>query len=207
MKKSLIFFVTFIIVGSSLKAQFVDKDTSNTVDNHHNIGLSASTLSGLGLSYRYAFTKRLQLQLNGIALLTKEGDNDSWFFGSLGAELQIGLPIKSAAYGIERIYGILGFSYNFTDDQNEYSSSYYGSSSYFGTTNTEESMFTSGIGLGLQTPTFYGLHFTLNVNYFYRNTTRDANRYDKVTNEWGTTPLPSVRDITLGAGIGMYFAF
>ncbi len=195
----------FMIIAASAYGQYFQKDTSNYVDLNHNIGLSASSLSGYGLTYRYAFSKTLQLQIGGIALQTKEGEQDSWFFGSIGTELQLGIPIRASAFGIERIYAILGASYMYGDNRG------YGSN-FFGTPyNLQESMVTSGIGIGFQTPSFSGFHFAAHGTYFFRNTTRV-----EYTSQWNNQgqvrediarPLPQLRDITVGLGISAFFAF
>lgn len=194
----------FLIVICSVHGQYFQRDTSNYVEYNHNIGLSASSLSGYGLTYRYAFSKALQLQIGGIALQTKEGDQESWFFGSIGTEVQLGIPIKASAFGIERIYAILGASYMYGDNRG------YGSN-FFGTPyNSQESMVTSGIGIGFQTPSFSGFHFAAHGTYYYRNTVRVS--YSQVyspgqTTEYVARPLPQLRDITVGLGISAFFAF
>lgn len=194
----------FLIVICSVHGQYFQRDTSNYVEYNHNIGLSASSLSGYGLTYRYAFSKALQLQIGGIALQTKEGDQESWFFGSIGTEVQLGIPIKASAFGIERIYAILGASYMYGDNRG------YGSN-FFGTPyNSQESMVTSGIGIGFQTPSFSGFHFAAHGTYYYRNTVRVS--YSQVyspgqTTEYVARPLPQLRDITVGIGISAFFAF
>lgn len=75
---------------------------------NHNIGITLTTLSGNGLSYRYEFNKRIEAQISGIALQSKEEEYESWFYSNIGTELQIGLPLKASSFGIERVYGILG---------------------------------------------------------------------------------------------------
>ncbi len=193
-----------MIMTASAYGQYFQKDTSNYVEYNHNIGLSASSLSGYGLTYRYAFSKTLQLQIGGIALQTKEGDQDSWFFGSIGTEVQLGIPIKASAFGIERIYAILGASYMYGDNRG------YGSN-FFGTPyNLQESMVTSGIGIGFQTPSFSGFHFAAHGTYYYRNTVRVSYSqvyYQGQTTEYIARPLPQLRDITVGLGISAFFAF
>lgn len=195
----------FLIVICSVHGQYFQRDTSNYVEYNHNIGLSASSLSGYGLTYRYAFSKALQLQIGGIALQTKEGDQESWFFGSIGTEVQLGIPIKASAFGIERVYAILGASYMYGDNRG------YGSN-FFGTPyNSQESMVTSGIGIGFQTPSFSGFHFAAHGTYYYRNTVRVeyTSRWSNQgqTTEYIARPLPQLRDITVGIGISAFFAF
>ena len=194
-----------MIMTASAYGQYFQKDTSNYVEYNHNIGLSASSLSGYGLTYRYACSKTLQLHIGGIALQTTVGDQDSWFLGSLGPEVQLGIPIKASAFGIERIYAILGASYMYGDNRG------YGSN-FFGTPyNSQESMVTSGIGIGFQTPSFSGFHFAAHGTYYYRNTVR-VEYTSQWSNQGQTTeyiarPLPQLRDITVGLGISAFFAF
>jgi hypothetical protein len=195
----------FLIVICSVHGQYFQRDTSNYVEYNHNIGLSASSLSGYGLTYRYAFSKALQLQIGGIALQTKEGDQESWFFGSIGTEVQLGIPIKASAFGIERVYAILGASYMYGDNKG------YGSNFFDINYNTQESMVTSGIGIGIQTPSFSGFHFAAHGTYYYRNTVR-VEYTSQWSNQGQTTeyiarPLPQLRDITVGIGISAFFAF
>ncbi|HRI30983.1 MAG TPA: hypothetical protein PLI74_00005 [Candidatus Kapabacteria bacterium] len=194
-----------MIVICSVHGQYFQRDTSNYVEYNHNIGLSASSLSGYGLTYRYAFSKALQLQIGGIALQTKEGDQESWFFGSIGTEVQLGIPIKASAFGIERVYAILGASYMYGDNKG------YGSNFFDINYNTQESMVTSGIGIGIQTPSFSGFHFAAHGTYYYRNTVR-VEYTSQWSNQGQTTeyiarPLPQLRDITVGIGISAFFAF
>lgn len=194
--------VTLLLTITITQAQYFQRDTSTYVPYNHNIGLSASSLSGYGLCYRYAFDKTIQIQIGGIALQSKEGNEESWFFGSIGTELQIGIPIKATAFGVERVYAILGASYMYGDNKES------GSNFFDIQYNTQESIFTSGIGLGIQTPTFSGFHFTFHGTYFYRNTVRvkyNFNRWD--SSEYTTSPLPQLRDITVGLGVGAYFSF
>ena len=192
------------MVICSVHGQYFQRDTSNYVEYNHNIGLSASSLSGYGLTYRYAFSKTLQLQIGGIALQTKEGEQDSWFFGSIGTEVQLGIPIRASAFGIERIYAILGASYMYGDNRG------YGSSIFDIRSYTQESMVTSGVGIGFQTPSFSGFHFAAHGTYYYRNTVRvEYTRvyYPGQTTEYIPRPLPQLRDITVGLGISAFFAF
>ncbi len=194
-----------MIVICSVHGQYFQRDTSNYVEYNHNIGLPASSLSGYGLTYRYAFSKALQLQIGGIALQTKEGDQESWFFGSIGTEVQLGIPIKASAFGIERVYAILGASYMYGDNKG------YGSNFFDINYNTQESMVTSGIGIGIQTPSFSGFHFAAHGTYYYRNTVR-VEYTSQWSNQGQTTeyiarPLPQLRDITVGIGISAFFAF
>ncbi len=204
MKKLLALATVFLLHSLALQSQVIEKDTSTYLPLNHNIGISLSTLSGSGLSYRYAFNKRIQVQLNGIALQSKKGESDSWFYSSIGAELQIGLPIKASSFGIERVYGLLGVSYNTADNRG------YGST-FFGTPyNQQESLFTTGIGLGFQTPTISGFHFVFHGTYFLRNTVRNENEEILVGgrhSRWVVNPLDPIRDITVGLGIGAYFSF
>lgn len=194
----------FSVINNGV-AQYIQRDTSSYIQYHHNLGLSTSPLSGHGLSYRYAFTKSFQVQFNGIALQSDDDQNSSWFFGSVGGEIQFAFPVRSSAFGVDRMYGIVGASYCDTDDKG------YGDPFFSSRNNSHESMITTGIGLGIQSISFSGFHFVINASYFYRNTRREMYEtvYDQKTSSyiWTTQPETRIRNITVGLGLGVYFAF
>ena len=208
LRLSCLFFTTitfFLVSTAAADAQYIQRDTSSYIQYHHNIGLSTSPLSGHGLSYRYAFTKGFQLQFNGIALQSDDNNDGYGFFGSVGTEIQFAFPIRSSVFGLERMYGIIGASYCDTDDRG------YSGSFFIGKNNSHESMITTGIGLGIQSVSFSGFHFTLQASYFYRNRTTETyqKKYDQSSfaYSWVTDPKIISREITVGLGLGVYFAF
>lgn len=185
--------------------QLIYSDTAHHVPKTHNIGLSASPLSGYGLAYRYALNSIFQIQLVGIALQTKEENNQEWFFGNIGSELQFTIPAQIGAFNIQRVFGFIGASYMYED--NKGASPAFQGQKY----SPEESFYNAGIGIGFQSSIFSGTHIIVQGVYFYRHITRSQHEY--VFNpktqilQYSQTPLPSIREISLGLSVGAYFSF
>ncbi|MCC7430766.1 hypothetical protein IT568_07995 [bacterium] len=105
--KNLIFALVFTLCAGNLFGQ----------DSKHTIGMSASSTSGVGLSYKYRIDKDWSVKTNSLIVLNAPGccDSGEFSFFDVGSELQFNLYRTKWL----RLYLLAGGSYWFIENRYE----------------------------------------------------------------------------------------
>lgn len=188
MKKYLVFLISIFAVAS-----FAQENTEEFEYPKHHIGVSASSISGSGVSYKYRAESGFAFKLTGFAYyLQTEEENQNFdnteFWYNVGSELQY--DIFNPNQG--RLFVFLGASYRFSND--EYSNNEF----------DEEYRFSIGPGVGYE---YYfwerlSINAELGFNYSYRE--------DTYSYSWNSQNNPTKRTeigLFFGGGIGLSYSF
>jgi hypothetical protein len=165
--------------------------------SHHQVGISASTLSGLGGSYSYIFNRDFRIKSTIFAYYEDQGSGGYDWTGSLGLELQFSFESGP----MTRFYGIVGgYYYHYF---NNFQSYYYvrdslGTYTYL-PDNEAENDFAFGIGAGFEV--LLWKHLVLNLDAIFQFT------QTKVTYS-SLNSYPSLkRYLGPGGGAGISYRF
>jgi hypothetical protein len=188
MKNIRIFILTVIISiipFTGLYPQAVKDDNSR-----HSLGLNASSISGIGLSYGYDLSSSYMIKLNGFYYdyyddKTSETNPDDkrynhtrWW--NTGTEIQKNLYKISAEGMIINIYCLMGGSYWYYKKERPF----YPEDDVF------NRHYTMGFGLGVKLIIFSRCSVNLDLGYQYSDWINDKRKYTG-----------------LGGGLGTYFIF
>ena len=136
--------------------------------SHHQVGISVSTLSGLGGSYSYIFNRDIRIKSTLFAYYEDRGSGSYDWTGSLGLELQFSFETGP----MTRFYGIVGgYYYHYF---NNYQSYYYlqhslGTYSYSPNNETEND-FAFGTGAGFEVLLWKHLVLNLDATFQFTQT-------------------------------------
>lgn len=164
---------------------------------HHQIGVSGSTISGMGISYQYIFTDNYRMKLSGFVLSSTAStiyDSDD-LYSSIGLEGQKTLFLTEAT----RLYVLLGVG--MYRERSQYFPEN-GFSSYARTENT----YTGGTGFGIELIAAERISFHFDVGLAY---TFKERKYASID---GSTPpvSPTFRSevgIGIAGGLGFGYRF
>lgn len=160
-------------------------------DSKHTIGLSASFISGVGLSYKYKVNEDWAIKSNSLIVLNTQGccDSGKYSFFDIGSELQFNFHRTNWT----RIYFLAGGSYWFV--RNEYEDKIYPKNPqeepFTQIEKNSYNSFTIGSSLGIELILLKHISFNIDFGYHYL---LHLNKFDD--NEFG---------IGLGIGIGYTF--
>jgi hypothetical protein len=155
---------------------------------HHEISISASTISGIGISYRYNFNNQFYLKTIGMAYYTEDNTLRSHFLGIVGLELQHNLTQTQNS----RLYGFIGSSYWYTNYQSVYKSV------------PEFTRYeTINIGAGLGFEFFLWEHLTVNLNFGFQH---EGESLSSSSEYFNPTYTPYSR-FGMGGGVSIGYQF
>ncbi|KAA3596264.1 MAG: hypothetical protein DWQ06_15440 [Calditrichaeota bacterium] len=176
--KTLIFASIFAILVSNLFAQNLT----------HTVGMSASSISGAGFSYKYKINEDWAVKSTSFIIGNKnDGGSDLYF--NLGGELQYDLYQTKKS----RLYLLAGGSYWYSKD--EYQNDIYGDKEPFELIETNKMKridedFNLGVALGIEAITFDNISFNVDFGYHFINSLKDSNY-----------------EIGFGGGVGIGYTF
>jgi hypothetical protein len=154
---------------------------------HHSIGISGSSITGPGISYRYNSDNQYYIKTVGFLYYSENSDLGSDLNGFIGLEFQRNLIQRRNS----RLYGFIGMSY------------WYGKSKYSftDTVTTINTDLTANLGGGLGFELSVWEHFAVNVDFGFQYA-----RISYTTTEKTNYYLPHSR-FGMGGGLGFSYQF
>lgn len=174
--KKLIFASIFALFTSNLFAQ----------NQTHTVGMSASSISGAGFSYKYKINEDWTTKSSAFLLGDKNSDGTDLNY-NLGSEIQFNLFTTKKS----RLYILTGGSYWYSKD--EYQDIIYGDKGIIESSEAKKRIdedFHLGIALGIEAITFDNISINFDFGYHYLNSLSDADY-----------------EIGFGGGIGIGYTF
>lgn len=159
---------------------------------HHSIGISVSSISGIGLSYRYSLENEFCIKGIGAALPTENNDSRTSFVTFIGFELQYNAIHTSNS----RLYGFIGTSYWYSKTRYTYSNNLSTSISY-------DIYKTTSFGAGFGFEGSLTDRFTINFDIGFQSILRSQTEIPSSTNYYN---YPFSR-IGIGGGFGLGYQF
>lgn len=180
--------VLFIFLTGYSVSAYPEEEQKKTYNNY--VGLQASSISGMGLSYGYIFLQDYMFKVSGLYVETRDlvknpaDPNDEDYLIDLwwnaGADLQKNF-FKAPLGGWEiQGFGLAGGSYIYTKNKDPYSPE----------NNDKSRGWTTGIALGLRAVFFERLSLDISFGYQYKFDIDDSERYTGIA-----------------GGAGLYFLF
>ncbi len=167
--------------------------TQPTDEFHHQIGVSGSTISGLGISYQYIFSDKYRIKMTGLYLNEDYNNYERTTLASAGIEGQRSL-YKSEKM---RLYGFVSGSWYLKKDAEFYYPDYSSSSA--------RNRYTGGAGLGVEMLTAGRIAFTIDIglSYALQKYHHKSNIYYSSNDEYRRSEV----GFGIGGGIGIGYQF
>jgi hypothetical protein len=149
---------------------------------HHEVGLSVSSITGFGVSYRYNFDNQFYIKTVGF-IFPNNIESRTGLNSSIGLEIQRNFVQTPNS----RFYGFVGGSFwsnNYTETS-------------YGTTTDETTIFGAGIGIELA----ISEHFAVNVNMGLQNASTNY------ISTWHDTYYHPHSRFGMGGGLGFSYQF
>lgn len=170
--------------------------TQPTDEFHHQIGVSGSTISGLGISYQYIFSDNYRVMCTGF-YISDGASSDTWpesVIASAGIEGQRTLLKNNTI----RLYGLLGLAYFFNGD-------YRSGKLVYSYNSRKQNTYNGGGGVGMEMIALgrIALHVEVGLVYSFSET-----KYDPPGGLSSPNPgFKSEVGIGIGGGLGFGFQF
>lgn len=146
--KSIIFAVLFLILSNNLFAQNLT----------HTLGISASSISGAGFSYKYKINEDWTVKSTSFIIGNKINENESNIYLNLGSEIQKNLYQTKKS----RLYLLGGGSY------------WYSRENFYDDKYIDENL-NLGFALGMEFIAFDNISFNVDFGYHLINYLNDSN--------------------------------